>query len=179
MKLDKIMSCLPHFCRGIVVKGFGRGSKQLGIPTANFSESVVDNLPKDLPTGIYYGWAQVNTGEVHKMVLSVGWNPFYKNEKKSMETHIIHAFDGDFYGSLLSLIMVGYIRGEENFTSLDALIVAINNDIATAKTELDHKDQSKYKNHLFFTEHENSSETISDLKSVQVNLNNNTANSNL
>ena len=27
------MSCLPHFCRGEVVKGFGRGSKELGIPT--------------------------------------------------------------------------------------------------------------------------------------------------
>lgn len=27
------MNCLPHFCRGQVVKGFGRGSKQLGIPT--------------------------------------------------------------------------------------------------------------------------------------------------
>ena len=33
MKLDRIMSCLPHFARGKVVKGFGRGSKELGIPT--------------------------------------------------------------------------------------------------------------------------------------------------
>ena len=27
------MNCLPYFARGEVVKGFGRGSKQLGIPT--------------------------------------------------------------------------------------------------------------------------------------------------
>ena len=26
-------SCLPYFARGEVVKGFGRGSKELGIPT--------------------------------------------------------------------------------------------------------------------------------------------------
>ena len=33
------------------------------------------------------------------MVLSMGWNPFYGNTKKSFETHIIHKFDQDFYGS--------------------------------------------------------------------------------
>lgn len=32
---------LPYFSRGVVVKGFGRGSKQLGIPTGNkFMRSV-------------------------------------------------------------------------------------------------------------------------------------------
>ena len=51
---------------------------------ANFPESVVESLPADLPTGIYYGWAQVDDGDVHKMVMSVGWNPYYNNEKKSM-----------------------------------------------------------------------------------------------
>lgn len=28
-----VMRSLPFFCRGQVVRGFGRGSKQLGIPT--------------------------------------------------------------------------------------------------------------------------------------------------
>ncbi|XP_070351653.1 riboflavin kinase isoform X3 [Equus asinus] len=78
------MRHLPYFCRGEVVRGFGRGSKQLGIPTANFPEQVVDNLPADLSTGIYYGWASVGSGDVHKMVVSIGWNPYYKNTKKSM-----------------------------------------------------------------------------------------------
>ena len=27
------MKSLPYFCRGEVVRGFGRGSKELGIPT--------------------------------------------------------------------------------------------------------------------------------------------------
>lgn len=51
---------------------------------ANFPEPVVDMLPADMQTGIYYGWAQVDGGQVHKMVMSVGWNPYYNNTKKSM-----------------------------------------------------------------------------------------------
>ncbi|MCL4137092.1 UNVERIFIED_CONTAM: hypothetical protein GTU68_061959 [Idotea baltica] len=75
---------LPLFVCGKVVKGFGRGSKELGIPTANLSEEVIDHLPEDLKPGIYYGLSSVDQGSVYKMVLSVGWNPFYNNEKKSM-----------------------------------------------------------------------------------------------
>uniref|UniRef100_A0A8C3C1D5 Riboflavin kinase n=1 Tax=Cairina moschata TaxID=8855 RepID=A0A8C3C1D5_CAIMO len=112
------MRQLPYFCRGEVVKGFGRGSRQLGVPTANFSEQVVESFPSDISTGIYYGWACVGNGDVHKMVLSIGWNPFYKNTKKSVETHIIHTFKEDFYGEILSIAIIGYIRPEKNFDSL-------------------------------------------------------------
>lgn len=52
--------------------------------SANFSEETVENFPSDIPTGIYYGWASVANGDVHKMVLSIGWNPYYKNVKKSV-----------------------------------------------------------------------------------------------
>ena len=51
---------------------------------ANFPEDVVEKLPSDIQTGVYYGWAQVDEGDVHKMVMSIGWNPYYKNDKKSM-----------------------------------------------------------------------------------------------
>lgn len=51
---------------------------------ANFRDSVVENLPADICTGIYYGWACVGNGDVYKMVMSIGWNPYYKNTKKSM-----------------------------------------------------------------------------------------------
>ncbi|KAH9368087.1 hypothetical protein HPB48_013725 [Haemaphysalis longicornis] len=55
------------------------------------------------------------------MVMSVGWNPYYKNEKKSMETHIMHKFDQDFYGSMLKVVVLGYLRNEKNFGSLGIL----------------------------------------------------------
>ncbi|CAG2229725.1 riboflavin kinase-like [Mytilus edulis] len=140
---------LPHFAEGKVVKGFGRGSKELGIPTANFPEKVVENLPKDLPGGVYYGWANVDNGEVLKMVLSIGWNPYYHNTKKSMETHVIHTFKEDFYGSTLKVIMLGYIRPMRDFSSLDELIDAINDDIQQAKDKLDLPENASYKQNNF------------------------------
>ncbi|KAA0713724.1 Riboflavin kinase [Triplophysa tibetana] len=144
------MRSLPYFCRGKVIHGFGRGSKDLGIPTANFPESVVDSLPADINTGIYYGWARVGNGDIHKMVMSIGWNPYYKNTKKSMETHVIHTFKEDFYGQILSVAMVGYIRPEKGFASLDELISAIRSDIEEAKTKLDLPEHLKLKEDNFF-----------------------------
>lgn len=35
------------------------------------------------------------------MVASVGLCPFYKNEKPSVEIHMIHEFPEDFYGATL------------------------------------------------------------------------------
>lgn len=145
MKIAQVQSYFPYFASGLVVKGFGRGSKELGIPTANFPESVVESLPNEVPTGIYYGWAQVDKGPVHKMVMSIGWNPFYDNKKKSMETHIIHDFGCDFYNSNLTVILLGYIRGEKNFNSLDELITEIHSDISIAKSELDKAEFVQYK----------------------------------
>ena len=52
--------------------------------SANFPAEVVEGLPTETQTGIYFGWAKVDHGPVHKMVMSIGWNPYYKNEKKSM-----------------------------------------------------------------------------------------------
>ena len=47
-------------------------------------EAVVDSLPEPLTTGIYYGFSNVDGGTVFKTVLSIGWNPFYHNTKKSL-----------------------------------------------------------------------------------------------
>nr|XP_033782791.1 riboflavin kinase isoform X1 [Geotrypetes seraphini] len=170
------MKHLPYFCRGEVVRGFGRGSKELGIPTANFPEHVVDSLPLDLTTGIYYGWGCVANEGVHKIVVSIGWNPYYKNVKKSMdsrpmrikpdcsrlvclstrkkmETHLIHPFKEDFYGEMLSVIIVGYIRPEKSFNSLDSLISAIHSDIEEAKKRLDLPEFNRLKDDNFFNTH--------------------------
>jgi PREDICTED: similar to riboflavin kinase len=44
---------------GNVVRGFGRGSRELGIPTANFDPNSVLNFNNQLKDGIYYGFAQI------------------------------------------------------------------------------------------------------------------------
>lgn len=51
---------------------------------ANFPEHVVEKLPEEISTGIYFGWAKVDNGPTLKMVMSIGWNPYYNNKKKSM-----------------------------------------------------------------------------------------------
>lgn len=51
---------------------------------ANFGVDIVEKLPPDLETGIYFGWANIDNGDVYKAVLSIGWNPFYVNKQKSL-----------------------------------------------------------------------------------------------
>ncbi|KAI9089476.1 hypothetical protein DFS34DRAFT_639351 [Phlyctochytrium arcticum] len=134
---DIPQSPFPVHLKGEVSKGFGRGSRELGIPTANLPDEVADHAGKTLDTGIYYGWAGVGScKDVHPMVMSFGWNPFYKNEKRSAEIHIIHDYPKDFYGEELRVIVTGYIRPEKNYDSLDALIEDINCDIKCAKKSL-------------------------------------------
>ncbi|CAN7983858.1 unnamed protein product [Ixodes hexagonus] len=163
------VKCLPLFMRGTVVKGFGRGSKQLGIPTgklhshsltswceeerlrSNFSHDLVSKLPEDLDCGVYYGWAAINDGPVNKMVMSVGWNPYYKNERKSVETHIMAQFPEDFYGAMLRIVVLGYLRPEKNFNSVEELVAAIHADIRDSDQNLDREEMLRYKTNEFFT----------------------------
>ena len=150
MNVSKIWSKLPHYAKGEIVKGFGRGSSELGFPTANFDESVIENLPQELVGGIYSGFAQVDNGPVYDMVMSIGWNPFYNNEKRAMETHIIHKFEGDLYGQTLSVIITGFLRPETNFDSLEKLIEAIQNDIENGQKLNKEEKYLKYKSDPFF-----------------------------
>jgi FAD synthase len=88
---------LPLRMTSIVVKGFGRGSKELGIPTANLDRDKVkccfggragcgrdtaneDGSPstsatfEDLPTGIYWGLCRIGTEDptIYKTACSIG-----------------------------------------------------------------------------------------------------------
>ncbi|KAI9150919.1 riboflavin kinase [Blastocladiella emersonii ATCC 22665] len=129
----------PVYARGNVETGFQRGSKQLGIPTANLPQAGADHIAASVGnhSGIYYGWASVGSSDTtYPMVMSVGWNPYFKNEKRTAEVHIIHEFESDFYGEDLRIVVCGYIRDEKNYTSLDDLILDIKTDIKVAETSL-------------------------------------------
>ncbi|GAB5593461.1 riboflavin kinase [Umbelopsis nana] len=128
----------PLKLTGTVVKGFGRGSKELGIPTANLSNDALDKLCSAFDTGVYYGWTSIEADKstVYPMVMSLGWNPYYNNEKRSAEVHIMHKFDQDFYGAAIKVIVAGYVRAEQNYPSLEALIEDINTDIEVARQSL-------------------------------------------
>ncbi|TKY88663.1 hypothetical protein EX895_002294 [Sporisorium graminicola] len=66
--------------------------------------------------------------QVYPMVMSVGWNPFYKNTHKTAEVHILHKFASDFYGLEIRVVVLGYVRPEYNYDSMDALIEDIEMD---------------------------------------------------
>jgi len=140
-----------HKMEGEVTKGFGRGSTEIGCPTANFSEQVVEDLPAGFGTGIYFGWATISSDPnvVRKAVVSIGWNPYYNNSKKSVETHIIHEYQDKFYGDWLKLLICGYIRPEQNFNSLEDLIQAIKDDVRFADEALDQDIFNKFKSSDF------------------------------
>ena len=93
-----------------VVRGFGRGSKDLGIPTANVSREDGElsfcscGSFDSIPTGIYWGYARiifadgsdvgedtVSGEEVYTAAISCGYNPTYNNEEKTLEPHLIAA----------------------------------------------------------------------------------------
>ncbi|KAJ1657306.1 riboflavin kinase [Dispira simplex] len=147
---EQIQDPYPVYLQGHVQHGFGRGSKELGIPTANLPEDEVHRACKNLKTGVYFGWAQVNDGPVYDMVMSLGWNPYYKNEKLSGEVHICHEFDHDFYGEDLRVVVLGYIRPERDYSSVDALIYDINVDITVAKNSMSRSAYQKFKLSPFF-----------------------------
>ncbi|KAG7192733.1 riboflavin kinase [Scheffersomyces spartinae] len=152
---------------GCIIAGFGRGSSELGIPTANVP--VTQSLDK-LPQGVYYGFSRLitsssngdNDGDDEKskfnygvnltddekkvlpMVMSIGWNPFYKNEQKAAEIHIINKFTDSFYGAQIKFVVLGYIRPELDYTTVEALIADINIDIEQALQTLHLPEYNKY-----------------------------------
>ncbi|CAO2842719.1 unnamed protein product [Amaranthus hypochondriacus] len=135
----------PWHIGGPVIKGFGRGSKVLGIPTANLSIEGYSNLLSEHPSGVYFGWAAVSKRGVYKMVMSIGWNPYFNNPEKTIEPWLLHEFKDDFYGEELRLLVVGYIRPEANFPSLESLISKIYEDRKIAEQALELPIYSKYK----------------------------------
>ena len=123
---DMIAAKLPIRLTSTVIRGFGRGSTELGIPTANLNKDDIGAEKfADLSTGIYYGVASIGP-EVYKAAISIGYNPTYKNKEKTVEPHLIAKPDSemrkasicgetqleDFYGKTIKLSVVGFIRPE-------------------------------------------------------------------
>lgn len=136
--------------KGPVVKGFGRGSRELGIPTANLSEECIGQTLSAAVTGIYYGWAAVGAAPaVHAMVMSVGHNPFYGNKQKTCEPWMVADFEQDFYGEQLRLVVCGYVRPEADFTTLEDLKARIHKDAEQAKAALEHPSMAQFKSDEF------------------------------
>lgn len=69
---------------------------------------------------------------------------------RPQEVHILHAFDADFYGKELRIVMLGYIRPEYNYTSLESLINDIETDKMVTLRSLDRPTYEAFKKDPFF-----------------------------
>ena len=131
----------PFRFLGKVVEGFKRGSKELGWPTANLDPAAFETqLDDSAAEGVYIGWAAIDDAsldgpsrQVHKAILSIGWNPFYKNEKRTVEAYLCHDFGRDFYGADMRLLVCACIRPQADFASMEDLIKAIQDDVDYGK----------------------------------------------
>lgn len=85
------------------------------------------------------------------MVMSIGWNPYFNNTEKTIEPWLLHDFTEDFYGEELRLIIVGYIRPEANFPSLESLVAKIHEDREVAEKALDLPSYAKFKDDPYLT----------------------------
>jgi riboflavin kinase/FMN adenylyltransferase len=123
----------PHEVRGVVERGDGRG-RELGFPTANVAVPREILLPAD---GIYAGWYERASGDVHPTAISLGRRPtFYAEAEASLlEAHLLD-FDRDLYGEGARVRFVGRLRGEERFESVDSLVEQMGRDVVAARRAL-------------------------------------------
>ncbi|KAG7124438.1 Riboflavin kinase like protein [Verticillium longisporum] len=152
----------PLKMEGKVISGFGRGSKELGIPTANLPvDASVTPWIETFASGVYFGWASIALPADHPnrpspgpgadanananaplapllypMVMSIGYNPFYKNTVRSAEVHVLHPFAADFYDAHMRLLLLGFVREEKDYKSLEALVEDIRFDCDVARESL-------------------------------------------
>lgn len=71
------------------------------------------------------------------MVMSIGFNPYYKNTIRSAEVHVMHEFAQDFYGSEMAVRIEGFIRPEYDYDGLESLVKDIRMDIEVAGKSLE------------------------------------------
>jgi riboflavin kinase/FMN adenylyltransferase len=119
-----------HFVSGRVVAGHRRG-REIGFPTANIAART-EVLPAD---GIYATLIQIGARRLLS-VSSLGLNPTFGAGPRTVESYILD-FSEDVYGEAAQLSFVRRIRAEKKFSSVDALVEQIRQDVKSAEAIFD------------------------------------------
>ncbi|GAA0519548.1 bifunctional riboflavin kinase/FAD synthetase [Saccharopolyspora thermophila] len=125
----------PHRLEGIVVRGAGRGGKELGFPTANLSTPPHAAIPAD---GVYACWfthrrrGSAQPGRTLPAAVSVGSNPTFSGTERTVESYVLDV-DADFYGEHVDLDFVQRLRSMERFDTVQALIDQMHQDVAETR----------------------------------------------
>lgn len=111
--------------RGMIGQGAQRG-RTIGFPTANI-EQIETLLP---PPGVYAGRARVEDAW-YAVALHIGPNPTFGEGALKVEAHLI-GYDGNLYGSELTIALIEHLRGVVRFSGVDALVEQLRSDVAAA-----------------------------------------------
>jgi riboflavin kinase/FMN adenylyltransferase len=123
------------FLLGRVVPGAQRG-QTIGFPTAN----IVVDKEKLLPAnGVYAVWIYVS-GKRYSGVANIGIRPTFDEHERTVEVHIFD-FQQDIYGEVVRLELVDYLRSEQKFEDLSALVDQISQDAQQAREILSADDR--------------------------------------
>ena len=115
---------------GVVQKGDQRG-RELGYPTANLELGDYQR-PK---YGIYAVRVTLDDGSEHPGVASLGVRPTFEPPQELLEAHLFD-FDGDLYGRKIEVALHAFIRDEQKFDGVEALVEEMRRDEARARTLL-------------------------------------------
>ncbi len=120
----------PFEARGSVVKGDQRG-RLLGFPTANVEVPNGLCLPAD---GVYAGWYERPSGEIHPCAINLGRRPtFYEHADSSLlEAHLLD-FDDDLYGEDAKVRLEYFLRSERKFDGVESIITQLTQDVGHAR----------------------------------------------
>ena len=113
---------------GTVMHGEAVGNK-IGYPTANLSAHS-EQFP---PNGVYAAEAKIANG-LQRGVINLGVRPTVSGGKSErvLEIHLFD-FDRDIYGQDVEVRFLKFLRPEEKFENLDALVKQIRRDVEEAR----------------------------------------------
>ena len=106
--------------------------RTLGFPTANMKLAPETALKE----GIYAVRFRRADGTLHDGVASFGRRPTVDDNGAPLLETFLFDFSGDLYGEVCRVSLFGYLRGEEKFDGLDALVEQMKRDEAEARALL-------------------------------------------
>ncbi|MFD1336154.1 bifunctional riboflavin kinase/FAD synthetase [Oceanobacillus iheyensis] len=124
--VDKVYQLLnrPYQSAGMVIKGAQRG-RELGYPTANIDVPNDSLLPRQ---GIYavYVWVK---NQRYEGMANIGTNPTFTEDRQDVSVEVyIFDYSNDLYGEELIIEWLNYVRPEERFDTVEALINRMKED---------------------------------------------------
>ena len=121
----------PFALEGVVIHGDKLG-RTIGFPTANIS---LEDYVR-VRHGIYATRTRLADGREVAGVAYVGRRPTVNlGTTERLEVHLLD-FDEDLYGQTLETDLVSFLRGDETFASLDAMVAQMELDKAQARRVL-------------------------------------------